>query len=274
MATVTDLIAQVAANNSSITKLEIPFAAALNASQSTALGEALKGNTTITEVDLANKGLDGTGGAAMVEVIRANSTIKKLDLGYNAIPGDVIAEIGRALATNTSLEEVKLHRQAADYGNKNEEELVKLWDTNTTLTRLYCTLHDRRCNSTNTRGEVRNKEISKRKQNGKPWDDLNPDPEVKARYQEQEAAKRAEAAAAAAAANAPITAKVESTGGPYTLKQLTCAKDFLPDDLDVSKKETYLPDEDFQELFKMDKEAFAALPAWKRLNLKKQHNLH
>lgn len=35
----------------------------------------------------------------------------------------------------------------------------------------------------------------------------------------------------------------------------------------------YLPDEDFEALFGMDKQKFLALPAWRQKNLKKAHNL-
>lgn len=43
--------------------------------------------------------------------------------------------------------------------------------------------------------------------------------------------------------------------------------------VDTSRKEMYLPDEDFEALFGMDKEKFLALPQWRQKNLKKTHNL-
>ena len=42
-----------------------------------------------------------------------------------------------------------------DCGPEIEEKLVSLYDTNVTLTRLYATLHNRKFNGDNTRGEVR-----------------------------------------------------------------------------------------------------------------------
>ena len=51
-------------------------------------------------------------------------------------------------------------------------------------------------------------------------------------YSKLQAEERAKAAAQAAADNAPISAKIESTGGPYTYKQLTAEKEFRPDDVD------------------------------------------
>jgi len=42
-----------------------------------------------------------------------------------------------------------------------------------------------------------------------------------------------------------------------------------PQGVDPAKLEAYLSDSDFQEIFKMDKEAFGKLPGWKQVNLKK-----
>merc|ERR1712083_555087 len=98
---------------------------------------------------------------------------------------------------------------------------------------------------------------------GKNWDHLDP---AKAEEYAKEKKK------AEQLANAPISAKIESTGGPYTLKQLTCKKEFRPDDIDPKNLEQSLADDEFQTLFEMDKEAFGALPKWKRQNLKKNIN--
>merc|ERR1712226_487338 len=74
-------------------------------------------------------------------------------------------------------------------------------------------------------------------------------------------------------AKKPISEKVESTGGPYTLKQLTCAAEFRPDDIDPKNRPLSLADDVFEEMFKMSKDEFTALAKWKQLNLKKKHNL-
>lgn len=232
--------------------------------------QALLTNTNCKEVVLDGIGLKLDNALDIAKAIGRN-TIHKLDLGYNRIPAEGIIAIGRAMATNTSIVELKIHRQESDYGTPAEEELVKLWQTNTTLIRLYATLHSRTCASVNTRAEVRNMEIKKRKEAGKDWLDLDPQrvEEYKAQQEEIRLKKETELAAA----RAPISAKIESTGGPYSLKQLTCAKEFLPDDLDVSKKETYLSDEEFLSVFKMDKAKFEALPKWKQTSEKNQRKL-
>lgn len=232
--------------------------------------QALQTNSNCKEVILDGIGLKLDNAQDIARAI-GNNTIQKLDLGYNRIPAEGIVAIGRAMAMNTSITELKLHRQESDYGTLAEEELVKLWLTNTTLTRLYATLHSRTCATVNTRAEVRNMEIKKRKEAGKDWMELDPQrvEEYKAVQEELRLKKEAELAAA----NAPIAAKIESTGGPYTLKQLTCPKEYLADDVDTSKKETYLSDAEFLSVFKLDKAKFEALPKWKQTNEKNQRKL-
>jgi hypothetical protein len=232
--------------------------------------QALQTNTICKEVILDGIGLKLDNALDIARAIGRN-VIQKLDLGYNRIPAEGIVAIGRAMATNTSITELKLHRQESDYGLSAEDELVKLWLTNTTLIRLYATLHSRTCATVNTRAEVRNMEIKKRKEAGKDWMDL--DPQRVEEYKLQQEELRLKKEAEFAAANAPISAKIESTGGPYTLKQLTCAKEFLADDVDVSKKEIYLSDAEFLSVFKLDKAKFEQLPKWKQTNEKNQRKL-
>ena len=78
------------------------------------------------------------------------------------------------------------------------------------------------------------------------------------------------------AAEAMAAADLESTAEPdvagnFTLAQLQSPP--YPAGIEKSKRETYLADEEFEQLFGMDKAAFAALPGWKRNAAKKKHNL-
>jgi hypothetical protein len=59
--------------------------------------------------------------------------------------------------------------------------------------------------------------------------------------------------------------------GFFALEKLQ--KPPYPPGVDKSKRETYLEDDKFQELFKMDKATFAALAGWKRNSAKKKHSL-
>lgn len=253
-----------------LAKLEITTE--LDAAKVTLITDALKGNTSCEEVVLANTSVDDDGAKLFAAVLTANSTLKKLDLGYNKIRHDGIVAIAEAMKTNASLTEIKLHRQDKDMGRAAEEILTSMWQTNTTLTRCYVTLHDRKFNGDNTRGEVRNKEIERRKAAGKDFLDLDPNRKEEFLAQQEEARKKA--AEEEALNNAPISAKIESTGGPYTYKQLTSDREFWPDDVEIGKRESYLADDEFAEVFGMDKDAFGKLAGWKRNGLKKDKKLN
>ncbi len=59
----------------------------------------------------------------------------------------------------------------------------------------------------------------------------------------------------------------------YTYEELRAKKD-LPKGIDKTKLESYLSDEDFKRLLKMDKVLFYQLPAWKQNNLRKEVDLY
>jgi advillin len=46
-----------------------------------------------------------------------------------------------------------------------------------------------------------------------------------------------------------------------------------PEGVDVTKKEMYLSDEDFKEVFGMTKDEYMKYPEWKRISMKKEHDL-
>ena len=84
-----------------------------------------------------------------------------------------------------------------------------------------------------------------------------------------------------AAANVAAAAATDSNdgggdgggGGPYQLAALQSPGPY-PAGVDVAKREAYLSDVDFNTTFGMDRAAFAALPGWKRTQMKKKHKLH
>jgi len=233
---------------------------------------ALASNTTVTSVSMENIGITDFPMEALAETLKTNETMTFLDIGYNKITGVGVMLLGEALIKNSALIQMKIHRQEKDMGTKAERELVKLWDTNVTLQRLFVTLHDRNCNQINTKGEVRNVEISRCVAKGEDF--LHLDPNRAEEYREFRTKKEAEEKEAKRIANLPISSKVPSTGGPYTMKQLTCDPKYRPADVDKSKRETYLTDEDFEEVFKCTKEEFSAMAGWKQKRAKKENNLH
>ena len=77
-------------------------------------------------------------------------------------------------------------------------------------------------------------------------------------------AAEAEASSAADKAAADRAAAQEEEAGTFPYSQLQTAP--FPDGVDSGKREQYLGDREFQEVFGMDKSAFAALAGWKRSN--------
>jgi len=73
--------------------------------------------------------------------------------------------------------------------------------------------------------------------------------------------------------NPTITIAVSANGHGHNVYPLEVLlekdPDRLPADVDPLSKEDFLHDMDFEKAFKMNREAFRALPLWKRQNLKK-----
>lgn len=89
-----------------------------------------------------------------------------------------------------------------------------------------------------------------------------------------EAAPTVAEAAPADAEAAPAADAGNASGLPvYTLEQLTQKHIWEKFDLKATEREQYLADSVFEEVFGMNKEAFAKVPKWKKDNLKKQKNL-
>ena len=60
-------------------------------------------------------------------------------------------------------------------------------------------------------------------------------------------------------------------GKHYPYERLTSSE--VPEDVDPSKKEEYLSVAEFEKLFGMDQECFAAIPPWKQVQMKKKAGL-
>jgi len=274
MSRASEVIKLIAANDSKVTSFshkDFP-GAAWDSKIFTELGAALASNGYVKNIHLESCGLANNDAKALADGLKSNKSVTMLNLSYNKIAGPGIQALAGMVEVNTTLEEVNVLRQSDDMGFDAESAVCGVWEKNTTLRRFHATLHDRKCNQTNTKGEVRNKEIARRIAVGKDWIDL--DPSRRDEYAKQAQAERLAKAEADSKASAPIDSKVPSSGGPYTLRELTCAPEFLPDDVDIKKKESYLTPEEFSAVFGMTTAAFADVPAWKQLNEKKKYNLH
>ena len=80
--------------------------------------------------------------------------------------------------------------------------------------------------------------------------------------------KEAAPSAPVAATPAPAATPTASSSGPYTLEQLKGNPCQVHDNIDPKKKETYLSDDEFKNVFGMDRGAFNGLAAWKQKKAK------
>jgi Ran GTPase-activating protein (RanGAP) involved in mRNA processing and transport len=99
-----------------------------------ALAEALKSNTTLTELNLGENYVGEAGTQALAEALKINSTLAHLNFVYN-LPGDAGAQaLAETLKTNTTLTTLDLG--SCKLGDAGAQALVETLKTNTTLTTL------------------------------------------------------------------------------------------------------------------------------------------
>jgi len=230
---------------------------------------ALKNNQYCTNVNLSGNGIAGTGAEAIAELLKTNSVIKELDIGNNKIDSAGQEKIFIALRDNKALVELKL------LGNHVPGEgclttLVETFEYNTSILNIIWRLESRQSFKINQQ-ITRNKEIERRLKIGKSVDDI--DPNIRRETEKRILEERAQGLPkfVPPTIEPEPTEAPEATGGPYPLKVLKSK--LLPADVDANKKEDYLSDDEFKEVFKIPKDKFASSPTWKRKQLKKDAGL-
>uniref|UniRef100_A0A8C5JXS9 Leiomodin-2 n=1 Tax=Jaculus jaculus TaxID=51337 RepID=A0A8C5JXS9_JACJA len=98
--------------------------------------EALRHNTVVKTVSLANTHADDAAATAIADMLKVNRHITSVNVESNFITGKGILAIMRALQNNTVLTELRFHNQRHIMGSQVEMEIVKLLKENTTLLRL------------------------------------------------------------------------------------------------------------------------------------------
>lgn len=93
---------------------------------------------------------------------------------------------------------------------------------------------------------------------------------VRAAAKEDPAEAKLRAAKGGVTANVREAAKVYSSDKKYSVAELQKG---VPEGVEATRKEEWLSDADFESLFKMKRDAFNKMPAWKRDNLKKSLNM-
>mmetsp|Transcript_14325 Transcript_14325/g.22532 ORF Transcript_14325/g.22532 Transcript_14325/m.22532 type:complete len:273 (+) Transcript_14325:16-834(+) len=267
-----NVIEKLLAKDESFTRVSLPSNSLYKSSADETTAElcnALKDNPYCVEVDLSDCGISGTGAESIANLIADNAVIKKLNLANNKIDSAGQEKIFVALKTNKTLEELKLLGNFAP-GEGCLTTLVETFEYNTSLLNIIWRLESRQSFKINQQ-ITRNKEIQRRLAAGKSVDDVDPNirRETEKRILEERAAGLPKFVAPEV--EAEPTEAPPATGGPYPLKVLKAK--LLPSDVDSNKKEEYLSDDEFVEVFKTSKEQFASSPTWKRKQLKKDAGL-
>merc|ERR1712137_319876 len=233
------------------------------------LCNALKGNTVCTEVDVSGCGIANAGAEAVADLLRENKTITKLDLGNNKIEGSGQEKIFLALRENNTLVELKLLGNHVP-GEGCLTSLVETFEYNTTLLNIIWRLESRQSFKINQQ-ITRNKEIQRRLKAGLSVDDL--DPNIRRETEKRILEERASGLPkfVPPEVEKEPTEAPPATGGPYTPKMLRAK--LLPSDVDSSRKEDYLSDDDFKDVFKTSREDFQGSPKWKQKKLKQDAGL-
>jgi Ran GTPase-activating protein (RanGAP) involved in mRNA processing and transport len=118
-----------------VTKLDLRNSDFITEEQVLSLAEALKSNTSLTELNLENNQIGASGGASIAEALKSNTSLTTLNLSWNQIGASGGASIAEALKSNTSLTELNLeNNQIEDSGGAAIGEALR---SNTSLTSLY-----------------------------------------------------------------------------------------------------------------------------------------
>ena len=86
----------------------------------TTFAEALKTNTTLQQLNLADNRIDEKGATQLAEALKGNNSIQKLDLGENDLADNGTKQLAEALKTNNSLQELDLYNNIIGNGDECE----------------------------------------------------------------------------------------------------------------------------------------------------------
>ena len=74
------------------------------------MAEALKTNTSLTELNIAYTGIGNKGAKALAYMLKNNSTLTELNISYNNINDEGTQALAEALKTNTTLTKLDLSK--------------------------------------------------------------------------------------------------------------------------------------------------------------------
>ncbi|CAF1082121.1 unnamed protein product [Adineta ricciae] len=134
---VEDCIKKASANDKDLTRININNIRDVKADVLKDLLNALKENTHVEVLEMANVGMTDIAGRTLAELIEANSTLKTVNAESNRLTGPIITEIVRSTLKNQTVIELRLSNQRSQIlGNRVEMEVADAIAQNNTILRL------------------------------------------------------------------------------------------------------------------------------------------
>ncbi|XP_067907381.1 leiomodin-2-like isoform X2 [Heterodontus francisci] len=131
-----DTLNSIKNNDSEKTEINLNNIENINIATLTLFAEALKYNTVVKNLSLANTHADDHVAYALADMLQFNRSITNLNIDSNYITGKGILAIIRVIQYNGVLTELRFHNQRHICGGQVEMEIAKLLKENTTLMKL------------------------------------------------------------------------------------------------------------------------------------------
>ena len=104
------------------------------------VAEALKVNTSLTEIGLGWDNIGAEGAKYVAEALKVNTSLTEIHLGSNSIGDEGAKYVAQALKVNTSLTEI--HLDYNDIGDEGAEYVAEALKVNTSLTEIDLSEND------------------------------------------------------------------------------------------------------------------------------------
>uniref|UniRef100_UPI0037E81382 leiomodin-1 n=1 Tax=Semicossyphus pulcher TaxID=241346 RepID=UPI0037E81382 len=131
-----ELMEQVRSNDPALTELVVNNSEVIKTKTLIEFAEALHKNTHIKKFALANCRADDHVAYAIAGTLRGNKTITSINVDSNHLTGKGILALIQALQHNSTLTELRFQNQRHICGGKTEMEMTKILKENTTLLKL------------------------------------------------------------------------------------------------------------------------------------------
>ncbi|KRZ14808.1 Tropomodulin [Trichinella pseudospiralis] len=152
-------ISKLLANDSSLTEINLNNMKRTPIPQLQRLISAVKDNTVLKKLSLANVALSNAAAEPILEVLETNSTLKSLNLETNFLSGDFLAKLFHAALKLQTLEEVKIVNQSPTFSTEAEMDIMKAIFENKGLLKVSIDLRHPEARSKVSQAMLRNCEL-------------------------------------------------------------------------------------------------------------------